>query len=212
VEDPRTEAARTHFDRWSETYENDAVSRKLREVQTEALAALGLNAGDVLLDLACGTGAAVRAAAPDVRRAVGFDVSSGMIAQARERADGLANTEFREGDVSGRLPFADGEFTAVVCTSAFHHFPNPVDTIAETSRVLGPGGRVVIADANGRHPAVFVVDRILRASQPSHVGFRSPAWLIHELRAAGFASASYCTSRWRSFAFVRAERAPDQRQ
>jgi ubiquinone/menaquinone biosynthesis C-methylase UbiE len=208
MEDPRTQAARTHFDRWSETYEQDSVSRWLGEVQTEALAALGLNAGDVLLDVACGTGAAVRAAAPAARRAVGFDVSPGMIAQARERAVGLANVEFRQGDVSGRLPFADAEFTAIVCTSAFHHFPRPTDTIAEMSRVLGPGGRVVIADANRRHPAVFVLDLILRASQRSHVGFRSPARLIRDLGAAGFTSASYCTSRGRSFAFVRAEKAP----
>lgn len=176
-------------------------------MQTEALAALALNPGDVLLDLACGTGAAVRAAAPNVRRAVGFDVSPGMVAQARARADGLSNVEFHEGDVSGPLPFATGEFTALLCTSAFHHFPRPVDTIAEVARVLGPGGRVVIGDANRRHPAVFAVDLLLRRFQHSHVGFRAPAQLMHDLRAAGFASASYCTTRWRSFAFVRAERA-----
>lgn len=189
----------------------DSRTTAARKVQTEALAALALSPGDVLLDLACGTGAAVRAAAPDVRRAVGFDVSPGMIAQARRRADALANVEFHEGDVSGRLPFATGEFTAIVCTSAFHHFPRPVDTIAEMSRVLGPGGRVVIADANRRHPAVFVLDLILRVWQRSHIGFRSPARLLHDLRTAGFVSASYCTTRWRSFAFVRAERAPHNR-
>jgi ubiquinone/menaquinone biosynthesis C-methylase UbiE len=206
TEDPRTQAARTHFDRWSETYERDSAAKWLREVQTEALAALALTPDDVLLDLGCGTGAAVRDAALVVRRAVGFDVSPGMIAQARERATGLANVEFRQGDVSAPLPFADGEFTAVVCTTAFHHFPRPRETIAEISRVVAPSGRVVIADANRRHPAVFVLDLVLRVSQPSHAGFRSPAQLMHDLRAAGFAGASYCTARWRSYAFVRAER------
>jgi ubiquinone/menaquinone biosynthesis C-methylase UbiE len=210
AEDPRTQAARTHFDRWSETYERDSAAKWLREVQREALAALALSPSDALLDLGCGTGAAVRDAAPIVRRAVGFDVSPGMIAQAqaRARAGGLPNVEFRQGDVSGPLPFADREFTAVVCTTAFHHFPRPQDTIAEISRVLGPSGRVVIADANHRHPAVFVVDLALRVLQPSHVGFRSPAQLMHDLRTAGFATASYCTIRWRSYAFVRAEQAP----
>jgi ubiquinone/menaquinone biosynthesis C-methylase UbiE len=208
VEDRRTQAARTHFDRWSETYENDPVSRWLHEVQTAGLAALGLNADDVLLDLACGTGAAVRAASREVRRAVGFDVSPGMIAQARERADGLPNVDFHEGDVSGRLPFATGEFTALLCTSAFHHFPAPRETIGEISRVLGPGGRVVIADGNRRHPAVFAFDLVLRVTQRSHVGLRSPARLLHDLTAAGFTSASYCTTWWRSFAFVRAEKPP----
>ena len=207
MEDRRTRAARAHFDRWSRSYETGAGARWLQAVQTEALAALALNSSDVLLDLACGTGAAVRAAAPEVGRAVGFDVSPGMVAQARQRANGLPNVEFHEGDVSGGLPFAAGEFTAILCTSAFHHFPRPVETVAEISRMLGPGGRVVIADANRRHPAVFVLDLLLQRSQRSHVGYRSPSQLIHDLRAVGFASASYCTTRWRSFAFVRAERA-----
>jgi ubiquinone/menaquinone biosynthesis C-methylase UbiE len=208
VEDTRTIAARTHFDRWSETYENDSAARWLREVQTQALAALALSEYDVLLDVGCGTGAAVRDAAPTVRRAVGFDLSPGMIAQARERAAavGIGNAEFEVGDVSGPLPFADGTFTALVCTTAFHHFPRPRDTINEMSRVLAPGGRMVIADANRRHPAVFALDLALRVTQPSHAGFRSPAQLMHDLCAAGFASVLYCTVRWRSYAFVRGEK------
>jgi ubiquinone/menaquinone biosynthesis C-methylase UbiE len=208
VEDTRTTAARTHFDRWSETYEHDSAARWLREVQTAALAALALNENDVLLDLGCGTGAAVRDAAPRVRRAVGLDLSPGMITQARERAkaEGLEkNTEFVVGDVSGRLPFDDGTFTAIVCTTAFHHFPRPRDTVAENARVLAAPGRVVIADANRRHPAVFVLDLVLRAAQPSHVGFRSPTQLMHDLCGAGFSRVSYCTLRGRSYAFVRGE-------
>lgn len=209
MEDTRSAAARTHFDRWSKTYERDSAARWLREVQTAALAALALDPDDVLLDLACGTGAAVRDAAPRVRKAVGFDLSPGMIEQARTRAraENLDNVEFHEGDVSGPLPFADGEFTAIVCTTAFHHFPRPRETVAEMARVLGPGGRAVIADANRRHPAVLALDLALRLLQPSHVGFRSPTQLMHDLCAAGFSRVSYCTMKWRSYAFVRGEKA-----
>jgi ubiquinone/menaquinone biosynthesis C-methylase UbiE len=208
VEDKRTTAARTHFDRWSETYERDSAARWLREAQTAALAALALNPNDVLLDLGCGTGAAVRDAAPQVSRAVGLDLSPGMIAQARERAEaeGLdSNVEFVVGDVSGPLPFDDGAFTAVVCTTAFHHFPRPRDTVAEIARVLAAPGRVVIADANRRHPAVFALDLGLRVFQRSHAAFRSPAQIMHDLCAAGFRHVSYCTLHWRSYAFVRGE-------
>ena len=210
VEDARTTAARTHFDRWSQTYERDAAAGWLKEVQTSALAALALSQNDVVLDLGCGTGAAVREAASQVRQAVGFDLSPGMIAEARDRAraEHLENVEFTEGDVSGALPFEDGAFTAIVCTTAFHHFPRPRETIAEMARVLRPGGRLVIADANRRHPAVFVLDLLLRALQPSHVAFRSPTQLMHDLCAAGFHGVSFCTIKWRSYAFVRAEKAP----
>jgi len=208
VEDARTAAARTHFDRWSETYESDSAARWLREVQRSALAALALGRDDVLLDLGCGTGAAVRDAAPKVRRAVGLDLSPGMVdrARARARAAGVENVEFAVGDVNGPLPFEAGTFTALVCTTAFHHFPRPQHTIAEMSRVLGPGGRLVIADANRRHPAVFVLDLLLRAFQRSHAGFQSPSELMRELQGVGFARVSYCTVRGRSYAFVRAER------
>ena len=98
------------------------------------------------------------------------------------------------GDVSGPLPFGDGEFTSIVCTTAFHHFPKPRDTIAEMSRVLAPRGRVVIADANRRHPAVFAADIALKRLQPSHFGFRSPGQLMRDLGAAGFAQTSVCTN------------------
>ena len=204
----RPRRCRTHFDRWSKTYEQDSAARRLREIQTEALAALALHRDDVLLDVGCGTGAAVRDAAPTVRRAVGFDLSPGMIAQAQARAQAehIENVEFKVGDVSGPLPFDGDAFTALVCTTAFHHFPRPQDTIDEMSRVLTPAGRVVIADANRRHPAVFVADLVLRVLQPSHVGFNSPSELLRDLCAAGFSHASFCTVKRRSYAFVRAER------
>jgi ubiquinone/menaquinone biosynthesis C-methylase UbiE len=162
----------------------------------------------VLLDVGCGTGAAVRDAAATVRRAVGFDLSPGMIAQAQARArdERVENVEFKVGDVSGPLPFDGGAFTALVCTTAFHHFPRPRDTIAEMSRVLAPGGRLVIADANRRHPAVFALDLVLRVAQPSHAGFRSPAQIMHALCAAGLHRVAFCTARGRSYAFVRAEK------
>ena len=206
MEDARTTAARTHFDRWSEKYERGRGARRLQGIQTAALASLALNPDDVLLDLGCGTGAAVREAAPTIRRAVGFDVSPGMIERARSLAAGFDNVEFRVGDVSEPLPFDDREFTAILCSSAFHHFPRPVDTIAEMYRVLAPGGRVVIADANRRFPVVFALDLALRRLQPSHFGFRSATQLMRDLCAAGFARTSVCTIWGRSFAFVRAEK------
>jgi SAM-dependent methyltransferase len=207
LEDSRTTASRTHFDRWSSSYESGPGARRLQGFQTAGLAALALNGDDVLLDLGCGTGAAVRQAAPTVRRAVGFDLSPAMIVQARSLATDIANVEFCEGDVSSALPFSDREFTAIVCTTAFHHFPKPRYTIAEMSRVLAPSGRLVIGDFNRRHPAVFAADLAQKRLQPSHFGLRSPAQLMTDLCASGFARASFCTISGRLYAFIRAEKA-----
>jgi ubiquinone/menaquinone biosynthesis C-methylase UbiE len=208
VEDARTQAARRHFDRWSATYEQDRASRRLLQIQAEALEILAPGHDDVLLDLGCGTGAAVRQAAATVARAVGFDLSPAMIARARTLGANLANVEFLEGDVSGPLPFADGEFTAILCTTAFHHFPRPRDTIAEIARVLAPDGRIVIGDANRSHPVVFVLDQLLRALQRSHVGFRSPTRLRADLCAAGLTDVTTSTIWAWGYAFTRAEKQP----
>ena len=167
---------------------------------------LDLGADDILLDLACGTGVAVRKAAKMVHRAVGFDLSGGMIAQARDAAADLANVEFLEGDTSAPLPFAAGTFTAAVCTTAFHHFPRQRAVLGELGRVLAPGGRVVIADMNRRHPAVFALDAILRVIQRSHVGFRGPVWIARELRRAGFSDLHVETTWGGAYVFVRAQK------
>ena len=206
IEDRRTSAARTHFDRWSSSYEQGSDATRFQEIQGRALSMLELGPQDTLLDLACGTGVAVREAANVVQRAVGLDVSSGMIAQARDRAAELANVEFVEGDTSAPLPFAAGAFTAALCTTAFHHFPRQRAVLGELGRVLAPGGRVVIADVNRRHPAVFVLDIVLRAVQRSHVGFRGPVWIARELRRAGFSDLHVETAWGGAYVFVRARK------
>ncbi len=204
----RTEAARQHFDRWAPTYERDRAARRLREAQTTALAALDLRAQDVFLDLGCGTGAAVRDASGVVRRAVGIDLSPAMIAEARMLSDGLENAEFVLGDVSeDALPFEDGEFTTLLCSTAFHHFPQQLRTIGEMARVLAPGGRLVIADANADQFAVRVIDGALRRFQRSHVSFRRPSQLVGELQGVGFQSTTVTTIWMGGYAIVRAVRA-----
>jgi len=206
MEDARTSAARRHFDSWSQTYERDPGSRRLGEAQAAALRLLQLTGVDTLLDVGCGTGAAVRAEARTCR-AVGLDLSPGMISQARLRAAGIANVEFLVGDTSGELPFEDAEFSAVVCSTAFHHFPRQAHALAEMVRVLTPGGRVVIADANADRLAVRALDALLRVGQRSHVGFWRPSRIAAALAGLGLAESSI-TTMWRgNYALVRAQRA-----
>lgn len=50
---------------------------------------------------------------------------------------------------TGRLPFEDGQFDAVVCFETMEHFPfNPVPFVRDLHRVLRPGGRVFITVPN----------------------------------------------------------------
>ena len=185
----KKDRARRHFDRWSGRYEKDRASRWLAGVQAEALAALDLQGDDRLLDVGCGTGAAVRDAAPRVERAVGVDLSPAMIARARQLAADLPNAEFQEAD-SERLPFDDAAFTAILCTTSFHHYPDPRRAIREMARVLAPSGRVVIGDGCGDRFATRVLDTALRLFQPSHVHLHTSRELASLLTEAGLSPES----------------------
>ena len=181
----RKEAARRRFDRWSKTYERDRRSRFNARPQQEALAALNLQHGDRFLDVGCGTGAAVRTAAEVVERSVGADLSPEMIARARELAAGIPAAEFVVSD-SESLPFPTAAFTALLCSSSFHHYPNATAALAEMARVLEPGGRIAIADGVGDRLVARVADRILRRVDHSHIRLYGSAELVELVAAAGF--------------------------
>ena len=100
-----------------------------------------------VLDVACGTGYTALAFAPHAERVVGLDVSTGMLAVARERAaeQGFANTEFVEGPAES-IPFPDASFCLITCRVAAHHFLDVEAFVRESARVLKPGGLFLLAD------------------------------------------------------------------
>lgn len=77
---------------------------------------------DVVLNLGTGTGLIALALAEDADYVVGRDISDGMIAQARSKADdsGIENAEFEYG--SFRDPKYAGEVDIIVSNFALHHF------------------------------------------------------------------------------------------
>jgi ubiquinone/menaquinone biosynthesis C-methylase UbiE len=202
----RKASSREHFNRWSHEYEHDQVSRWLQELQLEALGALDPGTEDRLLDVGCGSGAAVRAAAATVAHAVGVDLSQGMIDRARELAGTTPNVEFSVADAEA-LPFEDATFTALLCTTSFHHYPNPERAVAEMARVLTPDGRIVIADIVSDRQIMRVFDQVLRRTQRSHVGCQRSRGLAGLLTGAAFAEPTKRTLFHGFFAIVAARNA-----
>lgn len=113
---------------------------------------LDLTADATTLDVGCGPGAAVRAVAPQVRRAVGVDASPHMVEIARRRSIEHDNVEFFEGAVEA-LPFPDATFTHAWAIKSWHHWNDSPRGLAELVRVLRPGGSlyVVERETNGAH-------------------------------------------------------------
>ncbi|MDH4117892.1 MAG: methyltransferase domain-containing protein [Acidimicrobiia bacterium] len=101
---------------------------------------------DRTLDVGCGPGAAVRAAASVAREAVGVDPSVRMLKIARRRSRGHSNVRFVEAPAH-KLPFGDGEFDVAWTVHALHHWGDEGAGLAEVHRILSPGGRLLVMEA-----------------------------------------------------------------
>jgi ubiquinone/menaquinone biosynthesis C-methylase UbiE len=203
----RKDAARRWFDRRAAGYESGATSRWRDPVQRASLEALELDPEDRLLDVGCGTGAASRSAAETAESVVGIDLSPEMIERAIGLAGGAGNVRFEVADAE-QLPFADGEFTKVLCSNSFHHYPDPVSAVQEMVRVLGPKGRLVIGDACSDLAAARVADRFLRWFEPGHVRLYRSTELGSFFHGGGLTDVMLRRLSGGGFAIVRGTRVP----
>lgn len=114
------------------------------------------------LEVGIGTGRNL-ACYPDGVELTGIDVSPGMLAIARRRADELNRTvSLRVADAQ-RLPFGDESFDTVTATLSMCSVPDLGATLAELRRVLRPGGRLVLLDHV--RPSAFPIRWLLRVAQ-----------------------------------------------
>jgi SAM-dependent methyltransferase len=121
-----------------------------REGLTERLGdLLQLGPGSRVLDVAAGRGiSAVALARRFGCRVVGIDLSPANVLAARKQPahTGLAqSTSFEVADAEA-LPFAAGEFDAVICECAFCTFPDKPRAASGMARVTKPGGRLGLSD------------------------------------------------------------------
>ncbi len=124
---------------------------KLRELRARALDLAGLQEGEVVLDVGCGTGTLALAAKDRVGgtgRVVGVDPGPRQLARARAKAARRGvNVEFQLGVIE-RLDFPDRSFDVVLSSLMMHHLPDDLKRrgLAELARTLKTGGRLVIVD------------------------------------------------------------------
>ncbi|MBO0685609.1 MAG: class I SAM-dependent methyltransferase, partial [Candidatus Dormibacteraeota bacterium] len=132
------------------------------------------------------TGALLRLLAarlPEAVELVGVDPARGMLAAGRSHP-GLDPRIHLVQAHAERLPFAAGSFDLVVSTTSFDHWADQVRGLEECARVLGEGGRLVLADlfAGWLAPTTLLGRRSRARTVPQATrllvaaGFRDLSW------------------------------------
>jgi demethylmenaquinone methyltransferase/2-methoxy-6-polyprenyl-1,4-benzoquinol methylase/phosphoethanolamine N-methyltransferase len=122
------------------------------ELFANVLEAAALSPSEALLDIGCGTGTLLRAAAMRSDRSrllAGIEPAASLIAQAATKLTGVAPQIVLTRGYAQQLPFPDASFDVVSATEMLHHLPNPPvleEVLREAHRVLRPGGRFVALD------------------------------------------------------------------
>jgi 2-polyprenyl-3-methyl-5-hydroxy-6-metoxy-1,4-benzoquinol methylase len=178
---------RDEFSRQAHTFDSWAAQTDERSGQ-RFVDALGEASRGAVLDVACGPGVISQAVSTHASSVVAFDATEEMLKKARARCASAdcANVSFQLGDAH-HLPFRDGCFDGVVSRLAVHHFADPAQVLREMTRVLRPGGMLVIADiivsADPDDAALQNAIEILR--DPSHVAMLSQDGLRALFHEAG---------------------------
>jgi len=170
----RDEYRRTSLANWQTMAEGwerrradmDTVTEPIRDWLVRELAP---KPGETILELAAGpgdTGFAAAALLGNEGQLISTDFSSEMteVARRRGRELGLLNVEYRTMDAE-RLELEDDSVDGVICRFGFMLMSDTEAALAETRRVLRPGGRLVLATWRGpeRNPWVAIGGRILTA-------------------------------------------------
>jgi ubiquinone/menaquinone biosynthesis C-methylase UbiE len=133
-----------------DTMDHREVNMRFVEDLFTAAAQLGCALEGDVLDLGSGTAQIpiVLCRRSAAARLVAVDAAEAMLAVGAENiaSAGLSDRIVLECADAKQLPFADGQFPAVVSNSIVHHVPQPRDVLAEAVRVAAPGALIFFRD------------------------------------------------------------------
>jgi ubiquinone/menaquinone biosynthesis C-methylase UbiE len=202
----KQEKIRDHYDTVADTYDHHYDHPRGRNYHTHISNYLinALPKGGDLLDIGCGTGLFVEKYIEHGGHATGLDISGKMVARARRRCTGC---DFTVG-TGEKLPFRDNSFNAVSSLLVFSYVRDPEAMLAETYRVLRPGGAIAICTLGKKLltrgiPALYQISERMNVKHVVMKDFGEYYYNEKEMDAL-FSGAGYTDVRvkWCSFAHI----------
>jgi ArsR family transcriptional regulator len=124
----------------------DKIRREFYGESFTTSAMLALIPGDyVVADLGCGTGAVTAQLAHHVKRVIGVDSSAAMLKAARKRVGDRENVDLLRGDLAA-VPLNSSSCDAAMLLLVLAYTTDTAAVLREASRILKPGGKLVIVD------------------------------------------------------------------
>lgn len=178
------DAVQHFYGRWARYYDVLADSLLVDSWRRQVVEALELDAGDVVVEMGCGTGAnlpLLRDRVGPSGMVIGVDLTPEMLREARTRVDrgGWSNVHLLEADATDP-PITFG-IDAVLGTFVVGLFDDPASVIDAWVDLLGPSGRLAMLEAGpSERRAAMPLNLALRAftrfSAPSgRLAVHSPA-------------------------------------
>ena len=180
---------RRMFDAVAKRYDvtNDVLSMgQDRRWRKDVLAAVAPRRGDLILDLAAGTGTSSEPFVANGATVIPCDFSVGMLQVGKTARPQLP---FVAGDGT-KLPFADDTFDAVTISFGLRNIVDPKKGLQEMLRVTRPGGRLVVCEFSHPTNKAFrkvYMEYLMKALPKISVGVSSSAdaysYLAESIRA-----------------------------
>lgn len=159
------------FTKQADGFESGKMNFSKKDYLVYAVSKIKPQKTDAVLEVAAGTCACGRAIAPYAGSVTCLDMTPAMLSVGKAEAERaqLKNMSFILGDAA-ELPFLKCSFDIVLSRLAFHHFPDPERPFSEMTRVLKPGGRLVMIDMEAPEKDLRKTrNEIEKLRDPSHV-------------------------------------------
>lgn len=179
------------FDAKAASYDNQTASLGERDNRNHAIKAtrisdlLAPEPGESLLEVGVGSGLHadwLLRRHPETHY-TGIDISSKLAALTAERLSGHGDRVRVLHDNANEMSFDDASFDGVFCAATLHHMQDPGHTVREMSRVLRPGGRLVMMEPNWLYPTNWLFMAFLKEDR--HMFLMRRGYLLEWMAAAG---------------------------